>query len=100
LITRVLLERALMIDEKAGGQTHRDTNRTRSHLARLLVMGGQPTEALALGKTALAAHDKVLGITLGPKTAPASPRRRSTRLAAPRRRRRCGRSMGSPSLRA
>jgi hypothetical protein len=56
-----LFERALAINEKARGQAHKDTNRTRSHLARLLLMSGHPTEALALGETAFAAHDKVLG---------------------------------------
>jgi hypothetical protein len=32
-----------------------------SNLARLFLANGQPTEALALGETALVAHDKVLG---------------------------------------
>jgi tetratricopeptide (TPR) repeat protein len=40
------------------------------------------------------------GITPGPKTAPASLPTRSTRLAARRRRRRCGNGMGSLSLRS
>jgi hypothetical protein len=38
--------------------------------------------------------------TLGQRTAPASPPTRSTRLAAQRRRRRCGSGMGSRSLRS
>jgi hypothetical protein len=43
------------------GPTHQSTNRTRSNLAQLLLTRGQAIEALALGETALAAHDKVLG---------------------------------------
>jgi tetratricopeptide (TPR) repeat protein len=50
---RPLLERALAIWDKA--------NLARSNLARLFLALGQPTEALALGETALAARDKVLG---------------------------------------
>jgi len=40
-----------------------DTNRARWGLSCLFVLSGAPTEALALGQTALAAHDKALGPT-------------------------------------
>ncbi len=43
------------------GSEHPNTNRARYNLARLLLVSGSATEALALGETALAAHDKVLG---------------------------------------
>ena len=43
------------------GPEHPNTNRARYNLARLLLASGSATEALALGETALAAHDKVLG---------------------------------------
>src|SRR5262249_12613806 len=54
-------ERALAIHEKVLGPEHPDANRVRFNLARLLLAGSQPTEALAPGQTALAAHDKALG---------------------------------------
>ena len=53
---RPLFERAL-----TAAPEHRTTNRTRSHMARLLLATGQPNRALALSETALAAHDKLLG---------------------------------------
>src|SRR5262245_27027939 len=37
------------------------TNRVRCNLGRVLFELGNPVEALALGETALAAHDKALG---------------------------------------
>jgi hypothetical protein len=58
---RSLQERALAACQKALGPEHPDTNRGRCNLARLRLMSGQPTEALTLGDTALAAQDKVLG---------------------------------------
>jgi hypothetical protein len=36
-------------------------NEARCNLSRLLLLSGSLTEALTLGKTALAAHDKVMG---------------------------------------
>ncbi len=85
--------------ERALGPEHPNTNRARCHLSRLLLLIGHPTEALTLSETALNAHDKVLGRTTpGPRTAPASQPTRSTRLAAQRRRRRCGSGMGSRVL--
>ena len=50
-----------MIRDKALGPEHPTTNRARCNLSRLLLLIGRPTEALALGESALAAHDKVLG---------------------------------------
>jgi tetratricopeptide repeat protein len=58
---RPLCERALAIREKVLGPEHSATNAVRSNLSRLLLLTGVLTEALALGKTALAAHDKALG---------------------------------------
>jgi hypothetical protein len=55
------LERSLAIKEKVLGPEHPATNAVRSNLSRLLLLTGVLTEALALGKTALAAHDKALG---------------------------------------
>jgi hypothetical protein len=40
---------------------HPNTNLARCNLSRLFIQIGHPTEALALGQSALAAHDKVLG---------------------------------------
>ena len=58
---RPLFERALAISEKALGPEHPDTNRTRCHLARLLITSGHAREALGPAETALRAHEKVLG---------------------------------------
>jgi tetratricopeptide (TPR) repeat protein len=58
---RLRFERALAINEKTLRPEHPGTNKTRSNLARLLLICGQPTEALSLAQTAMAAHDKVLG---------------------------------------
>jgi tetratricopeptide (TPR) repeat protein len=58
---RILYERALAMSENALGPDHSATNRARGNLARMLLMSAQPTETLALGETALTAHDKVLG---------------------------------------
>ena len=54
-------ERAQASCEKVLGSEHPNTNRARYNLARLLLVSGSATEALAFGETALAAHDKVLG---------------------------------------
>ena len=43
------------------GPEHPDTNRVRRNFARLLVATGSAAEALTLGETALAGHEKVLG---------------------------------------
>src|SRR5207302_6737095 len=43
------------------GPDHPDTNLGRRNLARLLLASGNATEALALAKMALSAHDKALG---------------------------------------
>ena len=58
---RPLSERALAICENTLGSEHPNTNRARCNLSRVHLMSGQPTEALTLGETALAAHDKALG---------------------------------------
>jgi tetratricopeptide repeat protein len=58
---RPLIERALAISEKALGPDHPHTNRTRCHLARLLIASGHASEALGPAETALRAHEKVLG---------------------------------------
>ena len=58
---RPFFERALAISEKALGPEHPSTNRVRFHLSRLLLLLDDPTEALALGETAFAAHEKALG---------------------------------------
>jgi len=42
------------------GSEHPNTNLVRRNLARLFLATDQPTEALALGEIALAAHDKAL----------------------------------------
>ena len=55
------LERALSIREKSLGQTHPLTNLSRANLAFLRLQEGAPSDALALGEVALAAHAKVLG---------------------------------------
>jgi hypothetical protein len=44
-----------------AGPEHRNTNRTRFNLSRLLLLISSPTEALVLGEAALTAHDKLLG---------------------------------------
>jgi hypothetical protein len=59
---RPLSERALGINEKASGPAHPATNHVRTNLSRLLLTCGQPTEALALGESALTAHAKLLGL--------------------------------------
>jgi tetratricopeptide (TPR) repeat protein len=60
---RPLYERALANCEKALGPEHPDTNLAHSNLARLLqLVASQPAAALALCETALAAHDKILGL--------------------------------------
>jgi tetratricopeptide (TPR) repeat protein len=98
---RPIFECALAIHQEALGPEHPWTNRARYYLARLLLAIDRPTEALALGETALTAHDKVLARDhASTKDTPASLPTRSTRLAAPRRRRRCGSGMGSRSLRS
>jgi len=51
----------LAIYEKAVGPEHPHTNRVRCSLSRLFLVTGPAIEALALGQTALAAQDKVLG---------------------------------------
>lgn len=43
------------------GPEHPATNLTRRHYSRLLLFIGRPTEALALARTVLNGHDKVLG---------------------------------------
>jgi tetratricopeptide (TPR) repeat protein len=58
---RPLYQRALAIFEKVLGPEHPNTNGVRCKLAHLLLLIGQPTEALALGQIALTAHDKALG---------------------------------------
>jgi tetratricopeptide (TPR) repeat protein len=57
---RPLFERALAIWEKVLA-AHPNTNRARHNLSRLLLLSDCPTEALTLGETALAAHEKLLG---------------------------------------
>jgi tetratricopeptide (TPR) repeat protein len=54
-------ERAIAIRERALGCDHSVTNRDRWSLARVLLAMGHPAQALALGETALAGHDKALG---------------------------------------
>ena len=99
---RPLYERALAICEKALGPEHPNTNRARCNLSRLLLATGQPTEALGRrAKPRSPPTTRLLDETTpGPRTAPASLPTRSTRLAAPRRRRRCGSGMGSRPLRS
>src|SRR5262249_42153936 len=58
---RPLFERALAVREKKAGPEDPAANRPRYHLARLLLVSGHANEAITLGETALAAHEKVLG---------------------------------------
>jgi hypothetical protein len=51
----------LTIQEKTQGVQHPSTNVARGNLARLRLTQRAPSEALALSKAALGAHDKVLG---------------------------------------
>jgi tetratricopeptide (TPR) repeat protein len=115
---RPLYERALAIREKALGPEHPNTAQSLNNLALLLKAEGDFAGARPLYERALAIDEKALGpehpgtarrlsllttkfsdgITPGPRKAPASPPMRSTRLAAQRRRRRCGSGMGSRVL--
>jgi hypothetical protein len=51
----------MVIYEKTFGAEHPDASFVRGNLSRLMLRSGLTTEAHALGETALAAHDKVLG---------------------------------------
>jgi Tetratricopeptide repeat len=61
LLARGRSSSALAICEKTLGPEHPDTNGARCNLSALFLLVGRPTEALALGETALIGHDKVLG---------------------------------------
>jgi hypothetical protein len=98
IAARPLFERALAISDKALGAEHTTTAWVTGNLARLRLLSGDPSEARALGMRTLAALDKG-GTTPRPKMVPASLPTRSTRLAAPKRRRRCGNGMGLRSRR-
>jgi tetratricopeptide (TPR) repeat protein len=105
---RPLYERALAIREKVLGPEHPNMATSMSNLARLLTDTGHVNEAEPLFLKAIAIGGKarnprlrpmrrpLAGITCGQRTAPSSPPPRSMRLAAQRRRRRCGSGMGSP----
>jgi hypothetical protein len=96
-----LFHKAIAISEKALGRDHPDTQRYASHYARLLVVTGRAAEALTVAQAALATHEGASGLNHPwTKDSAAPPPTRSTRLAAQRRRRRCGSDMGSQSLRS
>ena len=58
--SRRCYERALTTFERISPE-HPETNRVRCNFARLLVSAGSAAEALALGETALASHEKSFG---------------------------------------
>jgi tetratricopeptide (TPR) repeat protein len=92
---RPLYERALARCEKAVGPEHPSTNYVRCHLSCLLLLLGRPTEAVTLSETALTAHDKALGRDHAwTKDSARVTADALEALAAQRKRRRCGRSMG------
>jgi tetratricopeptide (TPR) repeat protein len=89
-----MFERATAIGERTIGTDHPITQRFRSHYARLLLMTDRPREALLLAQDALAVHEAANNHSWTKDSARVAADALEPS-AAPMRRRRCGRGLGS-----